>query len=147
MTRISTFDLTPLYRNTVGFDRLFDRITNQIDSATSTQNYPPYDILRTGDNTYQICIAAAGFKQGEIDIEFHENQLVIKGTKNDTSPRPEIEYVHHGISNRAWVRSFALGDYIEVHGAKMVDGVLVVDLERVVPESMKPKKIQIAYEK
>lgn len=143
MTKITSFDLTPFYRNTVGIDRLFDRITSQIDSAAS--NYPPYDIVRVADDRYEIRVAAAGFQQGEIEVEFHEGKLTVYG-KKDTEIQPEVEYLHHGISNRSWVRTFTLADYVEVKSAVMRDGVLTVRLERVVPEALKPKKIEIAYE-
>jgi len=143
MTKITSFDLTPFYRNTVGIDRLFDRITSQIDSAAS--NYPPYDIVRVAEDRYEIRVAAAGFRQGEIEVEFHEGKLTVYG-KKDTEVQPEVEYLHHGISNRSWVRTFTLADYVEVKSAVMRDGVLTVRLERVVPEALKPKKIEIAYE-
>lgn len=145
MTRITSFDLTPLYRNSVGIDQLFNRIVNQIDAASSTGNYPPYDIAKISDDRYEIRIAAAGFKQGEIDIEFHEGQLTVRGSQDGTI-KPEVEYLHHGISNRSWVRNFTLSEYIEVKSATMQDGILTVALERIVPESMKPKKIEIAYQ-
>lgn len=141
MTKITSFDLTPFYRNSVGLDRLFDRITSQIDTASS--NYPPYDILKTGENSYQIRIAAAGFSQGEIDIEFHEGMLKIQGNK--TATQEEVEYLHHGISNRSFIRTFNLADYVEVKSASVNNGVLTVDLERIMPENLKPKKIEIAY--
>ena len=143
MTKITSFDLTPFYRNTVGIDRLFDRITSQIDSAAG--NYPPYDIVRVAEDRYEIRVAAAGFCQGEIEVEFHEGKLIVYG-KKDTDMQPEIEYLHHGISNRSWVRTFALADYVEVKSAVMCDGVLTVRLERVVPEALKPKKIEISYQ-
>lgn len=143
MTKITSFDLTPFYRNTVGIDRLFDRIVNQIDSATAT-NYPPYDIIRVADDSYEIRVAAAGFRQGEIDVEFHEGRLTIQGHHSDQAA-PEVEYLHHGISNRGWVRQFTLADYVEVKSAVMQDGILTVRLERLVPEALKPKKIEISY--
>jgi molecular chaperone IbpA len=143
MTKISAFDLTPFYRNSVGLDRLFDRITNQIDMASASGNYPPYDIVKTGDDTYEIRVAAAGFRQGDIDVEFHEGRLTIRGT--GSGAEEGIEYLHHGISSRNFVRTFTLADYVEVKGAVMRDGVLTVNLERVVPESQKPKTIAISY--
>ena len=143
MTKITAFDLTPYYRNTVGIDRLFDRITRQID-ASATGNYPPYDIVLTSENAYEIRIAAAGFCQDEIDIEYHEGQLVVKGVHS--TPPADVEYLHHGISNRSWVRSWTLADYVEVKSAVIKDGILTVKLERIVPESMKPKKIEISYQ-
>jgi molecular chaperone IbpA len=142
MTKITSFDLTPFYRNTVGMDRLFDRITSQLDAASS--NYPPYDIVRTGDDCYEIRIAAAGFKQGEIDLEFHEGRLNVTG-RQTSEERAEVEYLHHGISNRGFQRVFTLADYVEVKGAVMKDGILTVQLERIVPDTMKPKNIAITY--
>jgi molecular chaperone IbpA len=97
------------------------------------------------EDRYEIRIAAAGFKQGEIEVEFHEGQLTVKGNR-DTAVEQEVEYLHHGISNRSWVRSFTLSEYIEVKSATMQDGILTIALERIVPESMKPKKIEIAYQ-
>jgi molecular chaperone IbpA len=142
MTKITSFDLTPFYRNSVGIDRLFDRITSQIDAASS--NYPPYDIVRLGDDEYEIRIAAAGFRQGDIEVEFHEGRLIIHG--NNSGVSEGVEYLHHGISNRSFTRSFALADYVEVKSAVMRDGILTVRLERIVPDSLKPKKIEISYE-
>lgn len=144
MTKITSFDLTPFYRNSVGLDRLFDRITNQIDMASASGNYPPYDIVRVADDQYEIRVAAAGFRQGDIDVEFHEGRLTVQG--NSQATPDSVEYLHHGISHRSWVRSFTLADYVEVRDAIMADGILTIRLDRVVPESMKPKKIQIAYQ-
>ena len=144
MTKITSLDLSPFYRNSIGIDRLFDRIVSQIDSAATTGNYPPYDIVKTSDDHYEIRIAAAGFKQGEIDIEFHEGRLTVTGS-HTAEIRPNVEYVHHGISCRSWVRTFPLADYVEVKSAIMADGILTINLERLVPDSQKPKKIDIAY--
>lgn len=143
MTRLTSYDLTPFYRNTVGLDRLFDRITNQLDAATSG-NYPPYDIVKTGEDTYEIRVAAAGFRQGEIDVEYHEGQLKITGTQS-SKELENIEYLHHGISNRQFIRTFSLADYVEVREAVMQDGILTVRLQREIPEAQKPKQIAITY--
>jgi len=145
MTKITSFDLAPLYRTTIGMDRLFDRITSQIDAAASGGNYPPYDIVRTGEDRYEIRVAAAGFKQGEIEVEFHEGKLTVFGNKS-TEVREDVDYIHHGISNRNWLRSFSLADYVEVNSADMVDGILTIKLARMVPDTMKPKKISISYQ-
>ena len=145
MTRITSFDLTPFYRNTVGLDRLFDRITSQIDAANPTSNYPPYDIVKTGEDRYEIRVAAAGFRQGEINVEFHEGRLTVTG-QHDGNTLDDAEYLHHGISGRNWVRSWTLAEYVEVRAANMRDGILTVQLERVVPETLKPKKIEIEYQ-
>jgi len=144
MTKITSFDLTPFYRNTVGIDRLFDRITSQIDAAAnSSGNYPPYDIVKTDEDQYEIRVAAAGFRQGDIQVEFHEGRLTIHGQGSAASE--SLEYLHHGISNRNFTRVFTLADYVEVRGAVMQDGILTVRLERIIPESQKPKTISIEY--
>ena len=139
MTRITSLDLTPFYRNSVGVDRLFDRITKKLDGTTNN-NYPPYDIVKTGDESYEIRLAIAGFKPNEIDIEFHEGSLTVRSNR---SAQFEIEYLHHGISNRDFVRSWTLGEYVEVRDANFQDGILTIGLERIVPESQKPRKITI----
>jgi molecular chaperone IbpA len=145
MTKITSFDITPFYRSSVGLDRLFDRITSQMDAAATVGNYPPYDIVKTGDDSYEIRVAVAGFSQGEIDVTFQEGQLVIIGEKKreDTSAH---EYLHHGISARKFTRSFSLAEYVVVHSATARDGILTVRLERLVPENARPKSITITYE-
>lgn len=145
MTKITSFDLTPFYRNTVGVDRLFDRITQQIDHATR-DNYPPYNIAETGENTYVIQIAVAGFTQGEIDVTVKDDQLIITGEKENNDETETWTYRHQGISARRFVRTFSLADHVEVKTALVKDGILSVHLERIVPESAKPKKIAITYQ-
>lgn len=145
MTKITSFDLTPFYRNTIGVDRLFDRIMDQIDHTASSQNYPPYNILRTGEDSYEIQVAVAGFTEGEVTVDYHEGQLVINGEKNTDDS--EINYLHRGISARKFLRTFQLADYVEVCDAVMKDGILSVHLKRIVPEEMKPKRIEISYAK
>jgi molecular chaperone IbpA len=143
MTKITSFDLTPFYRNTVGIDSLFDRITRNLDLASNAGNYPPYNIIKTGEETYEIQVAAAGFRQEEIEVEVMDGQLLIRGTQQDAR---EGEYLHHGISNRSFLRTFQLSDYVEVREAIMKDGILTVKLEREIPEVMKPRKIEVAYQ-
>jgi molecular chaperone IbpA len=144
MTKLTTLDLTPFYRNSLGIDRLFDRIVNQIDSAAST-NYPPYDIVRTGDETYEIRVAVAGFAQADIDVEFNNGTLIVKGEKA-AEVGAEVEYLHHGISGRSFIRTFSVAEYVEVKDAVLADGILTVKLERLVPESQRPKKIAVSYQ-
>jgi len=146
MTKITTLDLNPFYRNSVGVDRLFDRLLHQVDTA-STANYPPYNILKTGDNTYRIEVAVAGFSQGEVSVTVNEGNLVILGEKADTVLPEGHTYEYQGISARRFVRSFTLADYVEVTDAVSRDGILTVSLERKVPEAMKPKTIAITYKK
>jgi len=144
MTKITSFDLTPFYRSTVGIDNLFDRITRNIDMASNAGNYPPYDIIKTGDETYEIRLAVAGFTLDMINIEVRDGQLIVEG---QSVGMPEgVDYLHHGISNRSFVRTFQLSDYVEVRDAVMKDGILTVKLERIIPEAMKPKKIAISYQ-
>lgn len=144
MTKITSLDLSPFYRSTVGMDRLFDRITSQLDAA-ATGNYPPYDIVKTGDDSYEIRLAVAGFSQGEIDVTFQEGQLVITGEKKGEEVAGH-EYLHHGISARRFTRSFSLAEYVVVQSAAARDGILTVRLARIVPESARPKSIAITYE-
>jgi molecular chaperone IbpA len=145
MTKITTLDLSPFYRNSIGIDRLFDRITNQIDTANSNTNYPPYNILKTGENTYEIQVAVAGFTQGEVEVNVNEGQLIITGEKPVTELPEGHTYEHHGISARRFVRSFTLDNYVEVISALSQDGILTIKLERRLPEAMKPKTIAITY--
>ena len=147
MTRLTTLDLSPFYRNSVGVDKLFDRLMGQIDAGgTTTQNYPPYNIVKTGDNTYQIEVAVAGFTQGEVTVNVNEGQLIITGEKQSTELPEGYSYEHQGISARRFIRTFTLADYVEVTSAQSKDGILTVKLERQIPEAMKPKTIAISYE-
>jgi molecular chaperone IbpA len=143
MTKITSFDLTPFYRNAIGVDRLFDRIVHQLDHATSN-NYPPYNIVETGENLYEIQLAVAGFSQGEIDINVKDGELIITGEKTESTPEGHI-YRHQGISARKFIRTFSLADHVEVKEAVSKDGILTVKLERILPESAKPKTIAITY--
>ena len=146
MTKITTLDLSPFYRNSIGVDKLFDRLMGQIDAGGTTQNYPPYNIVKTGDNTYEIQVAVAGFTQGEVTVNVNEGNLNITGEKLATDLPEGHVYEHQGISARRFIRTFTLADYVEVTSAASRDGILVVKLERQVPEAMKPKTIAIAYE-
>ena len=143
MTKITALDLSPFYRASIGVDRLFDRIVNQIDTTTTT-NYPPYNIVKTGDNTFEIQVAVAGFTQGELEVNFHDGQLIVTGEKK-TIPNPDHVYHHQGISARKFMRTWPLVDYMEVIDAVAKDGILTVSLEQRLPEAMKPKAIAITY--
>lgn len=145
MTKITTLDLAPFYRNTIGVDHLFDRIMGQFESVQQAGNYPPHDIVRTGDNTYEIRLAVAGFAQGEIDVTFQDNILTVTGEKHRAEDDKE-EFLHRGISARKFVRTFPLVEYIEVRNALARDGILTIQLERVLPEEARPKTIAITYQ-
>lgn len=144
MTKITTLDLNPLFRNSIGFDSLFDRITHQIGHSAST-NYPPYNIIETSDTTTDIELAVAGFGIGEIDITLDNGQLIITGEKS-TPVKENIVYRHQGISARRFVRTFSLADYVSVSNAVVTDGILTVSLERIIPEAKKPKSFAITYQ-
>ena len=134
-----TFDLAPLYRSTVGFDRLF----SMLDGFEATPGYPPYNIERTGDNAYRISVAVAGFGENELSIEAKENTLTIKGEKQAKNDSNGGEVLYQGIAARAFERRFQLADHVEVKGADLKDGLLHVDLVRNVPERLKPRSIAI----
>ncbi len=133
-----TFDLAPLYRSTVGFDRLF----SMLDGFEATPGYPPYNIERTGENDYRISVAVAGFGENELSIEAKENTLTIKGEKQ-TKEETAGEVLYQGIAARAFERVFQLADYVQVKGAALENGLLHVDLVREIPEAKKPRVIPI----
>jgi molecular chaperone IbpA len=133
------FDFAPLYRSTVGFDRLFQLLDGGVEGEAST--YPPYNIERTADNTYRITMAVAGFSKDEIDIQAKEQTLTIKGDKK--AEDKERQFLHRGIATRAFERRFQLADHVEVTGADLQDGLLHVELVRNVPERLKPRNVQI----
>jgi molecular chaperone IbpA len=135
-----TFDLNPLYRSTVGFDRLFG-LLDSLSGDTRSDTYPPYNIERTGENSYRITMAVAGFGQDDLTIEAKENVLTVKGEKKSEAEDKEVLY--RGIASRAFERRFQLADYVEVKGADLVNGLLHVDLVREIPEAMKPRTIAI----
>ena len=138
----SAFDFAPYRRSTVGFDRLFDMLENG-GVGNGGENYPPFDLRKTGENDYQIDLAVAGFKPEEIDITAQQNVLVVSGRKRDESEDKGSDYIYRGIANRSFERRFALADHIQVKGADLKDGLLSIELVREIPEAMKPKKINI----
>ena len=134
------FDLTPLYRSTVGFDRLaqlLDQVTGEGDATT----YPPYNIERLAENEYRISMAVAGFSDEEIKVEVKEQVLSVKGDKKPETK--ERQFLHRGIAARGFERRFQLADHVEVKGADLKNGMLHIDLERKVPERLKPRTIPI----
>lgn len=135
-----TYDLTPLWRSTVGFDRLLNLIENPMRWA-GDENYPPYDIERTGEDQYRISLAVAGFTPDDIAITVEQNTLTVEGRKVE---KGEHEYLYRGISARPFRRVFNLADYVQVKGASFESGMLTINLMREVPEAMKPRKIAIS---
>ena len=137
-----TFDLSPLYRATVGFDQIADLMDRVLTSDVGTQNYPPYHIEKTADDGWRISIAVAGFSDAELNVEVRENALIVSAKKaeDETARR----YLHRGIATRAFERRFHLADHVRVTGATHADGMLHVDLVREVPEALRPRRIEIA---
>jgi molecular chaperone IbpA len=138
-----TFDLSPLYRSTVGFDRLFS-LLDQPTGFEGGSPYPPYNIERTGENAYRVTIAVAGFSESDLSIETKENTLTIKGEKQNKSGEQPAELLYRGIAARAFERVFRLADFVEVKAAVLENGLLHVDLVREIPEAMKPRTIRIS---
>lgn len=141
----TTFDLTPLYRSTVGFDRLVSLLDQMAGYDSQGAAYPPYNIERTGENSYRITLAVAGFADSELSIEAKENTLTIRGEKPAAKAEENKgEVLYQGIAARAFERVFQLADFVEVRGATLENGLLHVDLVRELPEKMKPRQIKIA---
>ena len=138
-----TFDLAPLYRSTIGFDRLFSMLDQVAGYDGAGSSYPPYNIERTGENAYRITLAVAGFSDADLSLEAKENTLTIKGEKQAKSEEKNGEVLYQGIAARAFERTFQLADHVEVRGASLENGLLHVELVREVPEAMKPRQIPI----
>ncbi len=139
---MATFDLSPLYRSTVGFDRLFS-ILDSLGGVENGTSYPPYNIERTGENTYRITMAVAGFGEGDLAIEAKESVLTVKGDRRDEAEKNR-EVLYRGIAGRSFERRFQLAEHVEVRGARLENGLLHIDLVRELPEALKPRKIAIS---
>jgi molecular chaperone IbpA len=136
-------DFSPLYRSTVGFDRLFTMLDSLAQPDGGAQTYPPYNIERTGEDSYRISMAVAGFSDDEISIEAHRNVLTVKGERKDEGTGEGSELLYRGIASRSFERRFQLADHVDVVGASLKNGLLFVDLKRNIPEELKPRKIAI----
>lgn len=135
----TNFDFTPFRRSTVGFDRLFEMLENG-GAMGDTESYPPFNLEQDGEDRYRITFAVAGFARDEIDITAQQNLLIVSGKKRDED---RSSYVHRGIATRSFERRFALGDYVQVKNAELKDGLLSIELQREIPEEMKPRRIEI----
>ena len=138
----TAFDFSPLYRTTVGFDRIAQILDAANQNSNSANNYPPYDIEMTGENQYSITIAIAGFSEHELDIQSENNVLQVRGKKDKVETKHH--YLYQGIAYRSFERKFQLADYVKVLDAHLENGLLRIDLLKEVPEAMKPKKISIS---
>lgn len=139
------FDLAPLYRASIGFDQIADIMDRVLAGDINQPSYPPYNIEKTADDAYRISIAVAGFSDEELSVELREGALIVSARKSEDDA--ERNYLHRGIATRAFERKFQLADHVRVTGASHVDGMLHIDLEREVPEALKPRQIAISSEK
>ncbi|MBX5193641.1 Hsp20 family protein [Rhizobium sp. NZLR3b] len=138
----TSYDYAPLFRSSVGFDRVFNLLENA-QRARSTSDWPPYDIVKTGDDHYRISIAVAGFAEGDLEVTFQSNLLTVTGKKQEASAEG---YLHRGIAGRPFEHRFELADHVRVNGADLKNGLLSIELVREIPEALKPRKIDIQSE-
>ena len=138
-----SYDLSPLYRSTIGFDRLFSLLDQASGAENAVASYPPYNIERTGENAYRLTLAVAGFSETELSIESRENALTIKGAKEAHNAGEAPEMLYQGIAARAFERRFQLADHVQVTGARLENGLLHVELAREIPEAQRPRQIPI----
>jgi molecular chaperone IbpA len=141
MVMRTVLDFTPLHRSSIGFERVFGLL--EAASMQPPDHWPPFDTVKIDDDTYRITMAVAGFKRDELDISVQSNLLVISG---EHKAENQGEYLHRGIANRPFVRRFELAEHVQVAGAQLVDGLLTVMLKRELPEAMKPRRIEIAFD-
>ena len=138
-----TYDFAPLWRSSIGFDRLFD-LLNDTQRLETQDNYPPYDIVRTGEETYRISLALAGFSPQDIAVTVQQNMLTVAGRKSEQAvQKTSPEYLYQGIAAREFERQFSLEDHVEVENASFDNGLLQINLVRRIPEAMKPRRIEI----
>ncbi|RFB76703.1 Hsp20 family protein [Methylovirgula sp. 4M-Z18] len=135
----TSMDFSPFYRSSIGFDRIFD-LLEKANVPQNADNWPPYDIAKVNEDTYRIVIAVAGFGEDELTITQEVNTLMVNGAKAENG---EIQYLHHGLALRPFARRFELADHVSVIGAKLENGLLIIDLKKEIPEEMKPRRISI----
>ena len=140
---MTTYDLSPLFRTSVGFDRLSRLMDAAMQMEGTSKGYPPYNILKTGQDLYRISLAVAGFDEADLHIELNNNQLTVTGNTDKTDDAEAVEYLYKGIAGRSFERRFQLADHIKVTGASLKNGLLHVDLERQIPEALRPRTIPI----
>jgi len=135
------FDLTPLFRSAIGFDRLPSLIDTALRTSVSAETYPPYNIEKVSDDAYRVTLAVAGFAESDLGVEVRDGTLIVKGEKAEAGNG--TTYLHRGIAGRAFERRFQLAEHVQVSGASLVNGLLTIDLVREVPEALKPRRIEI----
>ncbi|TNE85678.1 MAG: Hsp20 family protein [Deltaproteobacteria bacterium] len=139
---MARFDLTPLFRTSVGFDRVSHVMNTAMELERQAAQYPPYNITKTGENDYRITLAVAGFSRDDLDITLEDRVLTVKASRTEEEDE-NVVYLHRGIAGRSFERRFTLADHIAVVDADLVDGLLHVQLQRVIPEALKPRRIEI----
>ena len=138
------FDFSPLFRSTVGFDRMFDLLRHSTRGGVDEHhNYPPYDIERTGEDSYRVTLAVAGFRPEELTVTAQQNLLLVTGDRHGNGGDPQRQVLYRGIAGRSFERRFELADHVKVVGASLADGLLTIELQREVPETMRPRRIEI----
>ncbi len=137
------YDFAPLYRSTVGFDRLAGLLDRAMSADGNSNGYPPYNIEKSGDNSYRITVAVAGFTNDELTVEMRDGQLVVAASKKDAAGDEKTRYLHRGIATRSFEKRFQLADHVRATGAETRDGLLHVDLAHEIPEELKPRHIEI----
>lgn len=137
-----TMNLDPFWRTSIGFDRLFDLMDESLRFEPE-DHYPPCNIVRTSENAYRISLAVAGFKPEQVSVTINQNQLIVSAAANEKQEEDKGEYLYRGIAGRSFERRFNLADYVTVKGASLDDGLLQIELERELPEAMKPRRIEI----
>lgn len=141
MTQVQRYDTTALSRALIGFDRIFDDMERRFATQLST-NYPPYNIAKVGENLYDISIAVTGFEKSEITVQVENNELTVRGERKEVDT-PEVEYLHRGLALRDFERTFTLAEHVKVRKAEIKNGILLIQLEREIPEELKPRIIDI----
>ena len=137
-----TLNLDPFWRTSIGFDRLFDLMDESLRFEPE-DHYPPCNIVRTGENTYRISLAVAGFKPEQVNVTVNQNMLIVSASAEEKQDKDKGEYLYRGIAGRSFERRFNLADYVMVKGASLDDGLLQIELERELPDAMKPRQIEI----
>ena len=145
MTQMVRFDTNALNKALLGFDTLFNDFERRFSNQVNT-NYPPYNIIKTGEHTYELQVAVTGFDKTEITVEVDQDNLVVKGQRTNKVDEEEVVYLHHGLASRDFSRLWPLAEHIEVGEAKMKNGVLTISLERIIPETLKPRQLVIKDE-
>lgn len=140
---LTRFDMTPLLRSSIGFDRFGNLFDTVMRGAENASPYPPYNIEKTSENLYRIVLAVAGFKESDINITVQENQLVVTGKIENANESKDTTFLHKGIATRAFEHKFSVADHVKVQSASLADGLLTIELEREIPESSKPRLIPV----